>query len=160
MPSTTVAIIVTVFSILIQVWLITIKLELNISKLQRKTPALESIFNKVHEVSSLKACKLIKKLLQHRYFPWNFAKSLRTVFLKNASGGCLSYLAKHKQNSEKFFCLAYSSSCNLTPPISRVLICPQLIFCSLTSLTCCNSPLKCTPVKYKARQKAGFPTVT
>ena len=94
LPSTTVAIIVTVFSVLIQVWLISIKLELNICKLHRKTPALECIFNKVHEVSSLKACKFIKKLLQHRYFPWNFAKSLRTVFLKNASGGCLSYLAK------------------------------------------------------------------
>ena len=26
--------------------------------------------------------------------------------------------------------------------------------------TCCNLPRKCTPVKYKVRQKAGFPIVT
>ena len=55
---------------------------------------------------------------------------------------------------------SHSSSYNLTPPISRVLIGPHLIFCSLTSPTCCKSPRKCTPVKYKARQEAGFPIVT
>ena len=56
--------------------------------------------------------------------------------------------------------LSYRSSHNLTPPISRVLIARHLIFGSLTLLTCCKSPQKCTPVKHKARQKAGFPTVT
>ena len=55
---------------------------------------------------------------------------------------------------------AYSPSYNLTPPISRVLIGKDLIFCSLTSTMCCNSPWKYTPVKYKKRQKSGFPTVT
>ena len=45
----------------------------------------------------------------------------------------------------------YSSSYHLTPPFSRVLIAPHLIFCSLTSPTCYNSPRKCTPVKYKAK---------
>ena len=35
-----------------------------------------------------------------------------------------------------------------------------MIFCSLTSPASCNSPRKCTPVKYKKRQKAGFPIVT
>ena len=50
-------------------------------------------------------------------------------------------------------------SCNLTPPVSRVLI-GQLIFYSMTSPTCCNSPRKCTPVKCKAGEKAGFPIVT
>ena len=54
----------------------------------------------------------------------------------------------------------YSSSCNLTPPISRVLIGRQLIFYPLTWPMCCNSPQKCTPVKYQARQKARFPIVT
>ena len=54
----------------------------------------------------------------------------------------------------------YSSSCNLTPPISRVLICRHLIFCPSTWPTCCNSPRKCARVKYKARQKAGFPIAT
>ena len=56
--------------------------------------------------------------------------------------------------------LICSSSDNLTPPISRVLIGRHLIFCSLTSQMCCNSPRKCTPVKYKAMKKAGFPIVT
>ena len=55
---------------------------------------------------------------------------------------------------------AYSSSYNLTPPISQVLIGRYLIFYSLTSPMCCNSPRKCTPLKYKARQNAGFPIVT
>ena len=52
--------------------------------------------------------------------------------------------------------LTYSPSCNLAPPISQVLIGQHLIFCSLTSPTCCNSPLKCTPSKHKKRQKFGF----
>ena len=44
----------------------------------------------------------------------------------------------------------------MAPPISRVLIGRHLAFCSLTSSTCCNSPRKCTTIKYKARQKAEF----
>ena len=34
-----------------------------------------------------------------------------------------------------------------------------LIFCWLTSPPCCNSPRKCTPVKYMKKQKAVFPIV-
>ena len=49
---------------------------------------------------------------------------------------------------------------NLTPPVSRVLIGQYLSFCSLTSPRGCNSPRKCTLVKYNKRQKAGFPIVT
>ena len=56
--------------------------------------------------------------------------------------------------------VGYSSSYNLTPPISRILIGHHLIFCSLTSSSCCNSPRKYTPAKYKKRQKAGFPNFT
>ena len=56
--------------------------------------------------------------------------------------------------------LWYSSSYNLIPAISRVLIGWHLIFCSPMWPTCCNSSRKCTRVKYKARQKAGFPIVT
>ena len=56
--------------------------------------------------------------------------------------------------------LTYSTSDNETPPISWVLIGRHLILCWLTSPPYCNSPRKCTPVKYKKRQKAGFPTVT
>ena len=54
----------------------------------------------------------------------------------------------------------YSPSYNLTPPVSGVLTSQQLIFCLMTSPTCCNSPRKCTPVKSKNKQKAGFPIVT
>ena len=53
----------------------------------------------------------------------------------------------------------YSLSYKLTTPISTP-IGQHLIFCSLTSLVCCNSPRKCTPDKHKATQKAGFPIVT
>ena len=56
--------------------------------------------------------------------------------------------------------VTYSLSYNLTPRISRVLIGQPLTFCSMMSPTCCNSPRKCTPVKYKKKQKAGFQIVT
>ena len=52
--------------------------------------------------------------------------------------------------------VTYSSSDNLAPPISQVMIGRHLTFCSMTSPTCCNSSLKCTPAKCKARQKVGF----
>ena len=44
--------------------------------------------------------------------------------------------------------------------VSRVMIDKHLIFCPYMWSTCCNTPRKCTPVKYKVRQKAGFPIVT
>ena len=50
----------------------------------------------------------------------------------------------------------YSSCNNLISVISRVLIYSYLNFCSLTSPTSCNSPRKCTPVKGKVKQKAGY----
>ena len=50
----------------------------------------------------------------------------------------------------------YSFCNNLVSVISRVLIGPYLNFCSMASLTCCNSPRKCTPVKGKVRHKAGY----
>ena len=43
----------------------------------RKTPVLESLFNKV---AGLKACNYIKERLQHRCFPVNNVKFLRTHF--------------------------------------------------------------------------------
>ena len=54
----------------------------------------------------------------------------------------------------------YSSSCNLTQPISRILIGRHVIFCLPTWPKCCSSPRKCTPVKYNARQKSGFQILT
>ena len=54
----------------------------------------------------------------------------------------------------------YSSSCNLTQPISRILIGRHVIFCLPTWPKCCSSPRKCTPVKYNARQKSRFQILT
>ena len=62
--------------------------------------------------------------------------------------------------SKKKYRFTYSVSDNLAPPASQVLIGRHLNFCSLTPPTCCSSPRKCMPVKYKAKQKAGFPVVT
>ena len=42
-----------------------------------KTHVLESLFNKI---SGLKVCNFIRKKLQHRCFPVNIAKFLRTAF--------------------------------------------------------------------------------
>ena len=42
-----------------------------------KTPVSESLFN---NVAGFKACKFIKKRLQHRCFPVNIANILRTSF--------------------------------------------------------------------------------
>ena len=45
---------------------------------------LVSLFNKVAGLEAgLRACNFIKKKLQHRYFPVNIAKHLRTHILKN-----------------------------------------------------------------------------
>ena len=54
----------------------------------------------------------------------------------------------------------YSSSCNLTQPISRILIGRHVIFCLPTWPKCCSSPRKCTPVKHNARQKSRFQILT
>ena len=56
-------------------------------KIHRKTPLLESLFNKV---AAQNACNFIKKRLQHRRFPVNIAKRLRaaifsTLKMKNLS---------------------------------------------------------------------------
>ena len=45
--------------------------------IHRKTPVLESLFNKA---VGLQSCDFIKKRLRHRCFPVNIAKFLRTAF--------------------------------------------------------------------------------
>ena len=45
------------------------------SNIHRKTPVLESLFNKV---AGLKVCNFIKTRLQRRYFPVNVEKFFRT----------------------------------------------------------------------------------
>ena len=46
-------------------------------------------FNKV---VGIRPATLLKNKLWHRYFPVNFAKFLRTLFLQNTSGGCFCWL--------------------------------------------------------------------
>ena len=45
--------------------------------IHRKTPVLKSPFNKV---TGLKACNIVEKKLQYRFFSVKFAKFLRTIF--------------------------------------------------------------------------------
>ena len=66
------------------------KVFLTFRKFDRKTPVLESLLNKV---AGLEACNIIKKRLQHRYFPVKFAKFLRTPFWRiSANDGFYSFL--------------------------------------------------------------------
>ena len=55
-------------------------------KIHEKTPVSESLFDQV--------CNFVEKWLQHRVFPLNFAKILRTSILKNI----LKRLLLHKAN--------------------------------------------------------------
>ena len=50
--------------------------------IHRKTPVLQSLFNKV---ATLQTCNFTKKRLQHRCFLMNIATFLRTPILKNIS---------------------------------------------------------------------------
>ena len=54
---------------------------------------LESFLN---NVSGLQACKFINKRLQHRRFPVNIAKFLKTTFLKEHLWGLLLYFGQFK----------------------------------------------------------------
>ena len=51
---------------------------------------LESLFNKV---AGLKVCNVIKKSLQHRCFPVNITKFLRTPILRKSADGCFYTLS-------------------------------------------------------------------
>ena len=91
-------------------------------KFYRKTPVLESIFNKV---AGLKACNFIKKRLQHRCFPVKFAKFLRTPTLKNIcerlfpTAVNLKYIWKKYTNVEYFKMLIEEVHKNETTRITR-----------------------------------------
>ena len=61
---------------------------LKFSKIHWKTPVLESLFNKVADI---RPATVLKKRLQHKCFPVNFAKFLRTNFSQNTSGRLLLY---------------------------------------------------------------------
>ena len=62
-----------------------------------------SFFNKA---AGFRPATLLTKKLWYRYFPVNFAKVLRTLFLQNIFGGCFligSHLIKGKLKTRVFF---------------------------------------------------------
>ena len=56
-------------------------------------------FNKV---TGLRSATLLKKRLWHRHFPVNFAKSLRTPFVKNTSGRLLLWTTTSETSNTKY----------------------------------------------------------
>ena len=54
----------------------------------RKTRVCRNIF--FNKAAGLRPTALLEKRLWHRYFPKNFAKFLRTAFLKKTSNCCFS----------------------------------------------------------------------
>ena len=86
----------------------------------------------------------------------------KSIRLKSIQLFSLRFLKKSSSHVQVFWFWrhTYTTSDNVTPSISRVLIGRHMIFYWLTSPMCPNSPGKCTPVKYKKKQKAGFPIVT
>ena len=102
---------------------------------------------------------LLRKHIIYYSFSNSSLKILSKWFVEDKSQG-IKLLEVMRTELTSFCTVSYSSSYNLTPAISRVLIGRHLIFCSLTWPTCCKLPWICTQVKYKARQKAGFPVVT
>ena len=62
--------------------------------IHRKTPVLDSLFNKV---AGLQISNFIKKWLQHRCFPVNVANFLRTVFCIEHPRCLLLYLLEREE---------------------------------------------------------------
>ena len=60
----------------------------NFCNIHMKAPVLDAPFNKV---AGLELCNFIKKILQHRCFPANIAKFLRTPILNNICEQVLLY---------------------------------------------------------------------
>ena len=54
-------------------------------KFYRKTPMLESLFNKA---AGRQSCSFIKKIIRHRCFPVNSGKFLKTTILQNTCKPC------------------------------------------------------------------------
>ena len=99
-------------------------------------------------------------MIQQKYFSDHFFRYWWFLLFLIIKYPIINISSSAFRGSHRRSSVTYSSSYNLTPAISRVLIGEQLIFCSPPWPTCCNSPRKCTSVKYKARQKTGFPIVT
>ena len=92
---------------------------------------LESLLDKI---AGLQACNFIKKILQERCFPVNFARILRTAFLQNTSGRIfwLFYILKKNKidtNESRFSHIAKSAprnQFNVKRIQQKVLIQPQM----------------------------------
>ena len=65
----------------------------NFRKFYRKTPVLESLFNKF---AGVRPATLLKRL-QHRCFSVKFVKFLRTPFCRTSANGCFSHTSIFKQ---------------------------------------------------------------
>ena len=75
------------------------KSSLKYSNIYRKTPVLDSLFNKVLD---LQTSNFIKKWLQHRCFPVNFANFLRTAFsIEHLWWRVLCLLEREEEESEE-----------------------------------------------------------
>ena len=98
-----------------------IGVEKKFRRFHRKTPVLESLFNKV---AGLQACNFITNRLQHRCFPVKFTKFLRTLFLTEHLWWLFLYLSHRMQRKLKVsmeihssFCLNFSDKKNNTIPV-------------------------------------------
>ena len=65
----------------------------NFRKIHRKTPVLESLFNKV---ACLQVCNFFQNRFQHRCFPVIFAKSLKHHFYRTPPSGCICTLLNRR----------------------------------------------------------------
>ena len=79
-----------------------------VEKFHRKTPVLESVFNKVADI---KAYKFIEKKLQHRCFPLIFAKFLGIPIFKKI---CEQLLLFFQYNYQHFHYYHFHYHCKCT----------------------------------------------
>ena len=70
---------------------------------RKKTPVLESLFNKV---TGLRPCNLIKNGIRHKCFPVKLSKFLRTAMLKNIHGRLLLNFNK-KRLERRWFAMNF-----------------------------------------------------
>ena len=72
--------------------------------IHRKTPVMESLFNKV---ADLQSCNVAKKRFQHTCFPVNIGKSFRTPILKII---CKRLLLPLEEFCKDFFDISYENA--------------------------------------------------
>ena len=86
-------------------------------------------FFKIGVPKSLKACKFMKKRHQHRCFPVNIAKFLRTAFLKNTSKTNLYRAKTNLLITQQPTVIIKTTSTTTVPPIAApIIIVLSLVF--------------------------------